>query len=89
MPELILMDINLPGISGIDVMKALRADPATARIPIIALSANAVPRDIEKALEAGFSDYLTKPINLARFMTVLDEALAAAQTVPGDPARRA
>jgi signal transduction histidine kinase/CheY-like chemotaxis protein len=79
LPELILMDINLPGISGIEAMKALRADPATARIPIIALSANAVPRDIEKAIEAGFSGYLTKPINVARFMAVLDDALAAAQ----------
>jgi PAS domain S-box-containing protein len=75
LPEVILMDINLPGISGIEAMQALRADPATARIPIIALSANAVPRDIEKALKAGFSGYLTKPINVARFMTVLDDAL--------------
>jgi signal transduction histidine kinase/ActR/RegA family two-component response regulator len=82
LPELILMDINLPGISGIEAMKALRADPATARIPIIALSANAVPRDIEKALEAGFSGYLTKPINVARFMTVLDDALASAKAAP-------
>jgi CheY-like chemotaxis protein/nitrogen-specific signal transduction histidine kinase len=84
LPELILMDINLPGISGVEAMKALRADPTTARIPIIALSANAVPRDIEKALEAGFSDYLTKPINVARFMTVLDQALASARLVPSD-----
>jgi CheY-like chemotaxis protein len=84
LPELILMDSNLPGISGVEAMKALRADPTTARIPIIALSANAVPRDIEKALEAGFSDYLTKPINVARFMTVLDQALASARLVPSD-----
>jgi signal transduction histidine kinase/ActR/RegA family two-component response regulator len=77
-PELILMDINLPGMSGIEAMKALRADPTTAHIPIIALSANAVPRDIEKAIEAGFSGYVTKPINVARFMTVLDDALASA-----------
>jgi CheY-like chemotaxis protein len=55
----ILMDVNLPGISGIAAMKILRADPSTAHIPIIALSANAVPRDIEKALEAGFFNYLT------------------------------
>ncbi len=49
MPDVILMDINLPGISGIEALKILRADPATAHIPIIALSANAMPRDIEKA----------------------------------------
>jgi signal transduction histidine kinase/ActR/RegA family two-component response regulator len=83
LPEVILMDINLPGISGIEAMQALKADPATARIPIIALSANAVPRDIEKALKAGFSGYLTKPINVARFMTVLDEALGSQRAASG------
>ena len=75
LPEVILMDINLPGMSGIDAMKILRADPATAHIPIIALSANAVPRDIEKALEAGFFNYITKPIMVSQFMEALDVAL--------------
>ena len=75
LPDLILMDINLPGISGIEAMRVLRANAATAHIPIIALSANAVPRDIERALEAGFFGYLTKPIMVAQFMTVLDDAL--------------
>ncbi len=74
-PALILMDINLPGISGLEAMKLLRADPATAHIPIIALSANAVPRDIERALEAGFIDYLTKPIKVQQFMSALDAVL--------------
>jgi signal transduction histidine kinase/AmiR/NasT family two-component response regulator len=74
-PEVILMDINLPGITGIEAMKILRADPATAHIPIIALSAIALPRDIEKGLEAGFFDYLTKPIKVDRFMDALDVAL--------------
>jgi signal transduction histidine kinase/ActR/RegA family two-component response regulator len=74
-PEVILMDLNLPGISGIEAMEMLRADPSTAHIPIIALSANAVPSDIEKGLEAGFFDYLTKPIKVDRFMGALDEAL--------------
>jgi PAS domain S-box-containing protein len=78
LPEVILMDINLPGISGIEAMKILRADPATAHIPIIALSANAVPRDIEKALEAGFFNYLTKPIKVNQFMDALDVALKSA-----------
>jgi signal transduction histidine kinase/CheY-like chemotaxis protein len=75
LPQVILMDINLTGMSGIEAMKILRRDPATAQIPIIALSANAVPSDIEKALAAGFFSYLTKPINVDRFMDVLDEAL--------------
>ena len=53
-PEMILMDVNLPDISGIEAMKILREDPVTAHIPIVALSANAMPRDIRKGLEAGF-----------------------------------
>ncbi|HYM86870.1 MAG TPA: ATP-binding protein, partial [Pseudoxanthomonas sp.] len=79
-PEVILMDINLPGISGIEAMKILRADPSTAHIPIIALSANAVPRDIEKGLEAGFFKYLTKPIKVNQFMDALDAALKFSKT---------
>ena len=74
-PELILMDINLPGISGIEALKILRADPLTAHIPILALSANAAARDIEKGLEAGFFSYLTKPIKVDQFMEALDAAL--------------
>ena len=80
-PDVILMDINLPGISGIAAMRILRADPSTAHIPILALSANAVPRDIEKALEAGFFSYLTKPIKVNQFMDALDAALKFAQTI--------
>jgi signal transduction histidine kinase/CheY-like chemotaxis protein len=75
LPEVILMDINLPGVSGIEAMKILRADPATAHIPIIALSANAIPRDIERGLEAGFFNYITKPIVVSQFMEALDVAL--------------
>jgi signal transduction histidine kinase/ActR/RegA family two-component response regulator len=87
-PEVILMDINLPGISGIEAMKILRADPSTAHIPIIALSANAVPHDIEKALEAGFFNYLTKPIKVGQFMDALDAALKFAATQPGPRAEK-
>jgi CheY-like chemotaxis protein len=74
-PEVILMDINLPGISGIEALKILREDPATAHIPVIALSANAMPRDIEKGLQAGFFRYLTKPIKVTKFMETLEAAL--------------
>ncbi len=80
LPEVILMDINLPGISGLEAMQILRADPKTAQIPIIALSANAVPRDIEKALHAGFFNYLTKPIKVNQFMDALDLAMEYSQT---------
>jgi PAS domain S-box-containing protein len=87
-PHVILMDINLPGISGLEAMRRLRADPATAHIPVIALSANAVPRDIEKALEAGFLSYLTKPIKVNQFMEALDAALLLAPTGPGRAAEK-
>ena len=81
-PEVILMDINLPGISGIEALKILREDPVTAHIPGVALSANAMPRDIEKGLQAGFFRYLTKPIKVHEFMNTLDEALEFAGQPP-------
>ena len=79
MPEIILMDINLPGISGLTALKILAGDPATAHIPVVALSANAMPHDIKKGLQAGFFRYLTKPIKINEFMATLDLALAAAR----------
>ncbi len=75
-PDVILMDINLPGMSGIEAMNILRKDQTTMHIPIIALSANAMLQDIEKAQEAGFFCYLTKPIKIIEFMNRLNEALA-------------
>jgi CheY-like chemotaxis protein len=78
-PDVILMDINLPGMSGIEAMKMLREDPTTAHIPIVALSANAMPRDIEKGLQAGFFRYLTKPIRVTEFMDTLNVALDFAE----------
>ncbi|MFH2120198.1 MAG: ATP-binding protein [Pseudomonadota bacterium] len=82
-PEVILMDINLPDISGFEAMKILRADPATAHIAVIALSANAIPRDIENGLAAGFFRYLTKPIKVNEFMDALDVALKYADKEGG------
>lgn len=63
-PDLILMDINLPGISGIDALLQLRDRPDTCNIPVIAISADAMPDDVQHALDAGFDKYLTKPIKL-------------------------
>ena len=77
-PEVILMDINLPGIDGADALKILRREPSTRDIPVIALTANAMPRDIEQGLAAGFFRYLTKPIAVNEFLTALDAALARA-----------
>jgi PAS domain S-box-containing protein len=79
-PDVILMDINLPGISGLKALRVLAQDPTTAHIPVVALSANAIPRDIEKGLEAGFFRYLTKPIKVTEFMATLDVALEFAKT---------
>lgn len=75
LPDVILMDINLPGISGYEALRRLLADPASSHIPVLALSANAIPRDIEKGLKAGFFHYLTKPIRVHEFMSALDVAL--------------
>jgi PAS domain S-box-containing protein len=75
LPDVILMDINLPGISGIDALKVLREDHATTHIPVIAISANAMTRDIEVGRQLGFFRYLTKPIVVEEFMSTLDLAL--------------
>ena len=78
-PAAILMDINLPDISGIEALKILRKDPATAHIPVVALSANAMPRDIAIGLKTGFFHYLTKPIQVKEFMDTLNAALEFAE----------
>jgi PAS domain S-box-containing protein len=78
-PHVILMDINLPGINGFKALKILRADVATAHIPVIARSANAMPRDIERGLEAGFFRYLTKPIKINEFTDTLNAAVNLAE----------
>jgi PAS domain S-box-containing protein len=80
LPDVILMDINLPGISGIEAMKILSASPATAHIPIVAVSSNAMPGDVKKGMEAGFFRYLTKPIVVREFMASLDIALEFSAT---------
>ena len=87
-PDVILMDINLPGISGFQALEILRADPATAHIPVVALSANAMPRDIEKGLAAGFFRYLTKPIKVNELMDTLDAALKFSKTASGRAAKK-
>jgi len=78
LPDVILMDINLPGMNGVEALAVLRDDPDTAHIPVIALSANAMARDITVGMEAGFFSYLTKPIKINEFMETLNEALAFA-----------
>ena len=67
-PDLVLMDIQLPGINGIDALKQLRADPKTARIPVIALTASVTPTDRSQITAAGFDAFVGKPINLKEFV---------------------
>ena len=81
-PDVVLMDINLPGMSGLEAMKLLSANPATAHIPVIAVSANAMRLDVEQGLQAGFFRYLTKPINTDLIMQTLDEVLKLPQARP-------
>jgi len=77
LPDVILMDINLPGMNGFEVLAALRADPLTALIPVIALSANAMLMDIARGEQAGFLRYLTKPIKVPELLEALNVALTA------------
>jgi PAS domain S-box-containing protein len=79
MPDVILMDINLPGLTGFQALKILREDPVTAHIPVMAISANAMMGDIKKGLAAGFFRYLTKPIDIAEFVAATDSALELAE----------
>jgi CheY-like chemotaxis protein len=74
-PEVILTDINLPDIDGYEVLKILRSDPATAHIPVLAISANAMPPDVDRGMKAGFFRYITKPIKVNELMEALDVAL--------------
>jgi CheY-like chemotaxis protein len=74
-PDVVIMDINLPGMSGLEAMRRLRGWPESRDIPVIGLSAAALPADIKRAAEAGFSRYLTKPVKVAELTSVLEELL--------------
>jgi CheY-like chemotaxis protein len=78
-PAAILMDINLPDMTGVAALKILQADLATASIPVVALSANAMPQDIIRGIETGFFRYLTKPINVSNFNETLKLTLEFAE----------
>jgi CheY-like chemotaxis protein len=75
LPDLILLDINLPGMNGFDVLKKLRADEKTKDILVFAVSANAMLNDIETGMDAGFDDYITKPIDVITFFVAVMKAL--------------
>jgi hypothetical protein len=74
-PDIILMDINLPGINGYEVLAQIRLHHELDGVPVIALSANAMPTDIESGIDAGFSAYVTKPLDARKFTEVLNTAI--------------
>jgi PAS domain S-box-containing protein len=76
-PDVIVLDINLPGLDGFEVLKVLQADPTTASIPVIGLSANVLSLDVQKAQEAGFFAYLTKPLNISQLVQALNKLSAS------------
>jgi CheY-like chemotaxis protein len=74
-PDLILLDINMPDMDGYQVLGILKADPRMRAVPIIALTANAMARDVERGLQAGFAQYLTKPVDVRVLLKSLDDCL--------------
>jgi CheY-like chemotaxis protein len=80
--DVILLDIDLPGMNGYQMLKRLQDEPRTAAIPVLALSANAMPNDIRRGLAAGFLDYLVKPIEVPEFLRILDGLLEQRPTQP-------
>jgi len=76
-PDLVLMDIQLPGMNGIEALGVLRANPATARIPVIAVTASVMQQDRKMITEAGFDAYIGKPINLKEFLQAVREMIEA------------
>ena len=74
-PDLVLMDIQLPGMNGIEARGVLRAEPATAAIPVIAVTASVMQRDRKQITEAGFDDYVGKPIHLKEFLDTVRAVL--------------
>lgn len=81
-PDLILLDLNLPGMNGFEALSRLRDNPITRHIPVIALTANAMVRDIELGLAAGFNDYITKPINVPGFLATIGQHLSISKVTP-------
>ncbi len=76
-PELILLDINLPGMNGYQVLEVLKADAGLRTTPVIAITANAMRRDIERGMAAGFTDYLAKPLDVVRLNALIDQTLGS------------
>jgi CheY-like chemotaxis protein len=79
-PDVVLLDMHLPDISGLELLRHLKLDPGTRSIPVVAVSADALPAQIDDAFMAGAHRYLTKPVNVSELLSVLDELLSQADT---------
>ena len=87
-PALVLLDLHLPDMSGEDVLHTLRDDPATAQLPVAIVSADAMPRQVQRLLSAGATAYLTKPIDVRQLLALLDDSLEAYDRATGRRSRR-
>ena len=83
-PALILLDMGLPGMDGWEVAQRLKAEPSTAEVPVIALTAHAMTGDRERCLKVGCDDYMAKPINIKELVAMIDLHLSAATEHPGN-----
>jgi CheY-like chemotaxis protein len=81
-PDLLLLDIQMPDMDGYELLRRLRAAAQTRALPVIAVSANAMPQDLERGIAAGFADYLTKPLDLAQLLEAVSRALPAPPFIP-------
>jgi CheY-like chemotaxis protein len=79
-PDLILLDINMPGMDGYQVLEVFKTDAAVKGIPVVAVTANAMMHDIKRGKAAGFADYLTKPLHVTQFLETVDRHLATVST---------
>ena len=84
-PELVLLDLHLPDVDGEEVLRRLKADPRTAEVPVVVISADVNPEHIERVLAAGAREYLTKPLDVARFRAVVDSLLSGSPACPDAP----
>jgi two-component system cell cycle response regulator DivK len=87
-PDLILLDIQLPGIDGLQALSQLRGDPATEHIPVIAVTASAMAQDQNRIMAAGFDDYQRKPLEIREFLEVVRSRIEAGRRLPGTSSSR-
>jgi hypothetical protein len=82
-PDLILLDLHLPDMTGEEVLRHLRETPQTREVPVVVISADAIPAQIERLLAAGAQAYLTKPLDVKQFLSLLDQIVAARPSAAG------